>query len=139
MKSPNYQRSIYKAQRTAHIWWAARSVRIYRCLAIPNEYAWMAAHFCYLTLLISLRGCLQSYSLKIAIMRRNLLSLIVIFLFSFAIGTTTAQTTKNQQSFVTSSMAKKISYSCQYNERMQWFFANDAHHSPRIHTRLPIL
>ena len=57
-------------------------------------------------------------------MRRNLLSLIVIFLFSFAIGTTTAQTTKNQQSFVTSSMAKKISYSCQYNERMQWFFAN---------------
>jgi hypothetical protein len=51
-------------------------------------------------------------------------SIIVIMLFSLSFQSVYSQTKKNQQSFVTTAMAKKISYSCQYNERMQWFFAN---------------
>lgn len=43
--------------------------------------------------------------------------LTALFLAS-AIGATIAQ------SYVTRSMAAKISYTCQYNERMQWLFAN---------------
>lgn len=51
-------------------------------------------------------------------------SIVVIVLLSLYFQSVYPQTTKNQQSFVTTAMAKKISYSCQYNERMQWFFAN---------------
>jgi hypothetical protein len=51
-------------------------------------------------------------------------AIVVIMFFSLSFQSVYSQTTKNQQSFVTTAMAKKISYSCQYNERMQWFFAN---------------
>ena len=51
-------------------------------------------------------------------------AIVVIMLLSVSFQNIYSQTKKNQQSFVTTAMAKKISYSCQYNERMQWFFAN---------------
>lgn len=51
-------------------------------------------------------------------------STVIIMLLFLSFQSVCSQTKKKQQSFVTTTMAKKISYSCQYNERMQWFFAN---------------
>ena len=44
LKSPNYQ-EVYTRHRGQLILVGCLIVRIYRCLAVPNEYAWMAAHF----------------------------------------------------------------------------------------------
>ena len=49
--------------------------------------------------------------------------LITIISLAWSIVSCLAQEQKTANSFVTPSMAKKISYSCQYNERMQWLFA----------------
>jgi hypothetical protein len=51
-------------------------------------------------------------------------AILVVMLLSLSFQNVYSQTKENQQSFITATMAKKISYSCQYNERMQWLFAN---------------
>lgn len=64
------------------------SMRIYGCLAIPNEYARAATHFFFYNSfsLLSL-GCLQSNSLKFAIMKKKLgvvFSLLVVVFCIYA-------------------------------------------------------
>ena len=56
-------------------------------------------------------------------MRKKVLLLTVTFLLSFTMGTITAQTTKGQKSPVTTVMAKKIGFYCQYNQRALSLFA----------------
>ena len=56
-------------------------------------------------------------------MRKKLLLLTATFLLFFTTGTITAQTTKGQKSPVTTTMAKKISSYCQYNQRALSLFA----------------
>jgi len=57
-------------------------------------------------------------------MRRHLLLLTTFLLLSLLVGTVHAQTPKGYQSYVTYSMANKISYHCQYYPRGQSLFAN---------------
>lgn len=56
-------------------------------------------------------------------MRKKVLLLTATFLLSFTMGTITAQTTKGQKSPVTTVMAKKIGFYCQYNQRALSLFA----------------
>ncbi|MCS3283908.1 hypothetical protein NXV73_17660 [Bacteroides salyersiae] len=71
-------------------------------------------------------GCLlgKIISQKMKSMFPKNITIVVIMLLSLSFQSVYSQTKKNQQSFVTTDMARKISYSCQYNERMRWFFAN---------------
>ena len=57
-------------------------------------------------------------------MRKKLLLLTATFLLSLSIGTITAQTTEGKQSYVTASMARKITYFCQYNDLATTIFAD---------------
>lgn len=56
-------------------------------------------------------------------MRKKLLLLTATFLLSLSAVTITAQTTKKQESPVTSAMARKIDYYCRYNQRALSLFA----------------
>ncbi len=56
-------------------------------------------------------------------MRRHLLLLTTFLLLSILAGTIHAQAPKRYQSYITHSMAKKISYHCQYNNRGASLFA----------------
>lgn len=56
--------------------------------------------------------------------RKYYVTLVFTILFSLSYQYIYSQTKKQQQSFVTPSMARKISYSCQTNERMWVIFSN---------------
>lgn len=57
-------------------------------------------------------------------MRMKLLLLTATFLLSLSVGRITAQPTEGKQSYVTASMARKITYFCQYNDLATAIFAD---------------